>query len=63
MLDGALEEAIAKVTRDAGQPESVARRLIAWLRRMSEMELVKEDNARFLSDVCHEIRLVGDDED
>ena len=63
MLDPALEEALAAVVREAGQPATVARRLIAWLTRMSEGELVQEDHAVFLSEVCSEIELGGEDAD
>ena len=47
-LDKALEEALEEVVCEAGQPETVARRLIAWLREMSTGEMTKEDSARRL---------------
>ena len=63
MLDPALEEALAEVVGEAGLSEAVARRLTAWLRRMSEGELVREDNVVFLSEACSEIRLEDEDAD
>ena len=61
MLDQALEESVTETVRDAGQPESVARRLTAWLRQMSQGPLVKEDDARFLKAVCDELDLEAGD--
>lgn len=61
MLDPALEEALARSVREAGQPETVARRLAAWLRQISEGALSKEDEARFLLGVCGELDLGADD--
>ena len=55
MLDQALEESLAETVREAGQPESVARRLTAWLQQMSQGPLMKEDDARFLKAVCDEL--------
>lgn len=63
MLDNALVEALFDVVSEAGQPKSVARRLMAWLTRMSEGELPPEDHERFLKDVCDAICLEEGDED
>lgn len=63
MLDGALEQALKETVREAGQPETVARRLAAWLTQMSQGSLVKEDDARFLQGVCDVLELEDDDAD
>ncbi|MDE0039071.1 MAG: hypothetical protein OXU77_16195 [Gammaproteobacteria bacterium] len=63
MLDGALEESLTETVREAGQPETVARRLTAWLRQMSQGPLAKEDDARFLMAVCDVLELEDDDAD
>lgn len=63
MLDSALEEALAVTVKEAGQPETVARRLTAWLRRMSQGSSAKEDDARFLMSVCEELNLGRKDAD
>ena len=63
MLDRALQEALEEAVREAGQPETVARRLTAWLRQMSEGALAKEDDARFLTAACDELDLGVDDAD
>ena len=55
MLDPALEEALAEVAGEVGQPQTVARRLVAWLKQMSESELDEEDNVMFLTGVCQEL--------
>lgn len=58
MLDKALVEAIMVAVEEESQPLSVARRITAWLERMSEKELSPDENATFLSDVCD--ALTGD---
>ncbi|MDE0242545.1 MAG: hypothetical protein OXQ84_20515 [bacterium] len=63
MLDEALEESLTETVREAGQPETVARRLTAWLKQMSERALAKEDDARFLQGVCDVLELEDDDAD
>lgn len=63
MLDRALEEAVAETVRKAGQPESVARRLTAWLTDMSKGALVPEDDARFLKAVCDALELEDENAD
>lgn len=61
MLDKALKEAIDEVVNEAGQPKSVAQRLTAWLTRMSEAELEREENAQFLHNV-REALVLGDND-
>ena len=63
MLDRALEESLKEAVREAGQPDTVARRLTAWLTEMSKSSLVKEDDARFLKAVCDEVDLEDEDAD
>ena len=62
MIDKALVDAIANAAAEAGQPESVASRLTAWLREMSETDMAREDNERFLRDVCRALVMEEDDE-
>ena len=61
MLDRALEDALEEVVREAGQPETVARRLRAWLRQLSEGSLAKEEDVRFLTAACDELDLEPED--
>lgn len=63
MLDKSLEEALEETIREAGQPESVTRRITAWLRQMSLGTTTHEDDTRFLQDVCKELELESEDED
>ena len=51
MLDRALVDAIVEVVADEGQPESVAKRLIAWLTARSEGEPSRDEDTRFLESV------------
>ncbi len=59
MLDKALIEAITAVVAEEGQPKAVAHRLIAWLTRMSEIELGKDENTQFLNNVRDALLLPG----
>ena len=44
-LDAELTNAVVEVCRELGQPESVGKRLLAWLRESSERQLSgAEDN-------------------
>lgn len=63
MLDKALSKALDEVVEEAGQPQTVARRLKAWLTRMSEGEISREDKERFLKDVCDELVTEAKDAD
>ncbi|MYE25506.1 MAG: hypothetical protein F4Y01_16470 [Gammaproteobacteria bacterium] len=63
MLDPALEESLAETIKEAGQPETVARRLTAWLRRMAQGSPVEEDEARFLTAVFEVLDLEDEDAD
>ena len=57
MLDRALEASLSETVLKAGQPETVARRLTAWLRAMSKGSLSREDHTGFLDAVRHEVDL------
>ncbi len=57
MLDHALEESLSEAVRQAGQPESVARRLTAWLRQMSQGAPLTEDYETFLQAARDELDL------
>jgi len=59
MLDKALMEAIDAVVSEEGQPKAVAQRLKAWLSRMSENELGKDENTQFLNNVREALTLAG----
>ena len=50
-------------SRSQGQPQSVAKRLTAWLTRMSEGDLPREEHERFLQDVCSAIVMEDRDAD
>lgn len=63
MLDKSLIEALAIVVSESGQPQSVAKRLTAWLTRMSEGDLPREEHERFLQDVCSAIVMEDRDAD
>ncbi len=49
--DPELENAVQQASKTLGQPESVSKRLISWLKEASERELSKEDEASRLSDL------------
>lgn len=46
-LDPELEKAVSSVVLELEQPEQLAKRLISWLRELSEQDLsAQEDNER-----------------
>lgn len=61
MLDKALTEAIAEVVVEAGQPASVAQRLTAWLTRLSETDVGRDENTQFLMNVLNALTLEDGD--
>ncbi len=63
MLDKALEDAIKVVASEEGQPETVALRLIAFLKRMSEGELAYKDRENLLLQVCNVLHLEDNNAD
>lgn len=59
MLDEALRGAIVAVVKDAGQPDAVASRLLAWLEELSQQELGKDEQTRFFDMVRDELAIEG----
>jgi hypothetical protein len=55
MLDDALTDAIAAAVADAGQPPAVAARLNAWLKRLAEGDVGRDENTQFLVNVRKEL--------
>jgi hypothetical protein len=50
-LDKELEDAIRSAVEGAKQPVSVAQRLVAWVKDLSETDLGPEDQVRHLDSV------------
>jgi len=50
-LEPELENAVHQVVAENGQPEAVAKRMIAWLEEMSKTDIGKEDQNIFFDDV------------
>lgn len=63
MLDEALVEALADVVAEAGQPKSVAQRLIAWLEALSKSEPSLDANTQALINVHNALDLGAADAD
>ena len=63
MLDRALVDSLFAVVSEANQPQGVAKRLIAWLTRMSQEELPLGDHERFLVEVCNVLSMAEKHED
>ncbi len=62
-LDPALEMAVFEATEKAGQPRSVAQRLVAWLRAQSEGESSEEQDLSFYENVMAAVRLKGNNDE
>lgn len=62
MIDEALKAAITEVLEERGQPPNVAQRLIAWLSRMSEVTLGKDENTQLLRNVLDALVPESEDE-
>lgn len=60
-LDPALIEAVKEAAGEAGHPESLAKRLLAWLTQRSDGELSRESDAQFYADVRKALGPAGDD--
>jgi hypothetical protein len=58
-LDKELEEAVRTAVADAKQPSSVAQRLIAWLKELSENDLGTNDQASYLEKVRDALNIGG----
>jgi hypothetical protein len=61
-LDSALEAALQVAVAELGQPNSVAKRLAAWLNSLSDGEETEDLNNRFYESVLDELRVAGDDD-
>jgi hypothetical protein len=61
-LDPALIEAVKEASSEAGHPDSLAKRLLAWLTRMSDGELSREADAQFYADVRKALEPEGEDD-
>lgn len=61
-LDSELANAVVAVCKELGQPESVAKRLLAWLKECSEKQLsAAEDNEHL--ETLRQAIAIGTDED
>ena len=58
-LDPALSDALRQATREAGQSDAVANRLLAWFTRLSDEELSREASAQFYGEVRSELKIDG----
>lgn len=56
-LDRELENAIRDVVANQRQPAEVGKRLIAWLKALSDGEVSAEGNARYFDTVCKALDL------
>ena len=61
-LDDELVKAIKESVHQVGQPDTVAKRLIAWLEAMTTTEISNEDESRYLENIrlALEIESQGD---
>lgn len=50
-LDPALAGALKTAAKEAGQPDAVANRLLAWLTQMSDNELSRDARGQFYDEV------------
>lgn len=58
-LDVALEEALFSATAEAGQPRTVAQRLVAWLKAQSNGESSEDQDLSFYENVMTAITISG----
>ncbi len=58
-LDEEMEEALRKVVSNVGQPDEVAKGLIAWMRALSEGELSDSDKRSHLDSVRDAVKMEG----
>jgi hypothetical protein len=61
-LDPALQEALQEAVAELGQPNSVAKRLTAWLESLSNGEETEDLNNRFYESVLAELQVPGTDD-
>jgi len=50
-LDPALAGALKAATKELGQPDAVANRLLAWLTQMSDQDLSRDARGQFYDEV------------
>ena len=50
-LDPALAGALKAATKESGQPDAVANRLLAWLTQMSDQDLSRDARGQFYDEV------------
>jgi len=50
-LDPALAGALKSATKELGQPDAVANRLLAWLTQMSDQDLSRDARGQFYDEV------------
>lgn len=62
-LDAALTEAIKTATREEGQGDAVASRLLAWLTQLSDSEISRESKAQFYQAVLESLNLPAEVDD
>lgn len=63
-LDPAMKDAIKEAVKEAGQPTSVASRLIAWLSHMSDGDVSREGFSTFYENLMEVLEVgepVGED--
>lgn len=58
-LDPALKAALRRASKEAGQSDAVANRLLAWFSRLSDEEVARETNAQFYDQVRGELKFDG----
>lgn len=56
-LNRELENSVRDVVASRKQPVEVGKRLIAWLKALSDGDVSAEDNARYLDTVCKALNL------
>ena len=60
-IDVEVIKAISKAVEEENQPDKVAKRVIAWLNKLSEESLNKEENSRHLDTVLKAIKIISGD--
>lgn len=63
MVDSALTSAIEEIVKEIGQPDSVAKKLNAWLKNMSEGDPGIDENTLIFKEVCKSLHVEITDAD
>lgn len=58
-INDELKRGIERAVSELQQPSAVAQRLVAWLNEMSQRELTKTENSRYLQGVKNAIKVEG----